>query len=182
MNIKKLIALSLLSIVITGCGSTKLYLSDIKESKGTKLYLSDFKEDKMSKRKLNIEDVNVPTDFYLVNKTWLLTKINDESLANNITVTMKFQQGFNITYPVMLSGKSACNSYTTDIKIDEEENNILLSNEFTITKKHCFEENVMEMESEFVNLLKENKKIFRKNQQELVLVNKNGKKFLFSQI
>lgn len=168
MKLKNIAMISLFSFFLAGCESTKIYISDLQKNEPEK--------------KLTLDDVNVPTDFYLVDKTWMLSSINGEAVENNIVVTMKFQNGFNKSYPVMLSGKSGCNSYTTDLKVGKISKSLELSDEFTITRKVCFEENIMDVEKLFINAIKDNEKIIRKNQTQIILEDNKKRKFLFEQI
>ncbi len=170
MKLKTVAMISLFSFFLAGCETT-----------GTKIYLSDLQKNEPEK-KLTLDDVNVPTDYYLVDKTWMLSTINGEAVENNVIVTMKFQNGFNKSYPVMLSGKSGCNSYTTDLKVGKVSKALELSNEFTITRKVCFEENIMDVEKLFINAIKDNEKIVRKNQTQIILEDDKKRKFLFEKI
>lgn len=165
MRFKTIALAGIILSILSGCQSTKINLGDYKEEK--------------TKETLTIDNVNVPTDFYLVGKSWKLKTIDKKPVMENIIVTLKFQKSFNKKYPIMLSGKSACNSYTTDININDKTKKLEVSTPITHTKKICFEENIMSMEKKFLKSLQKNKKIHRKNTKELILTNKNNEEYLF---
>lgn len=162
MNTKKILIAFLSSIILSACNNLQMTDKEVVSEETTHEII---KQNTFS----NSDNIRVPNNFFLIDSSWKLDIYNGEKIYSNINVTMNFNKNFNKEYDLMVSGKSACNSYNTDIKIDTNNHNFKNSGNFILTKMLCFDPSIINMESNFIDMLKNNNKIEKYNNERIVL-------------
>jgi heat shock protein HslJ len=109
----------------------------------------------------------------LLGTQWNLERLNDKPVIEGATVSIQFEQENDVS---RLSGSAGCNSYSGEYTVDGSQIEV---GEIIATLIACPEpENVMEQESEYLRVLRQEVSGFELNDNRLTMQNQAGETIL----
>ena len=170
---RKIMLATLLSIMLSGCSATNNINDKAYEKAVSK------KSRSAHDRIMATDNIRVPNNFFLLDTSWKLDFYNENKVDKDIYVTMNFTNSFNYEYKLMVSGKSACNSYSVDVDIDTNAHLFKASEKIMITNNNCHDPKIKLMDANFINTLIDNKKIEKFNNNRIILTDKHANTYEF---